>query len=103
MVPNPKASLGRESLSQTLSHAQSANSSQRCLMLIGRLRIVLLSASGKTNQQIARQLGLTAATVGKWRRRACAKMSRRRKNGAELRRAIRTTERWLFSGVENPG
>jgi Homeodomain-like domain len=33
-----------------------------------RVRIVLLSASGKTNQQIARQLGLANATVGKWRR-----------------------------------
>src|SRR3989449_7432150 len=28
-----------------------------------------MSASGKTNQQIARQLGLANATVGKWRRR----------------------------------
>ena len=34
-----------------------------------RVRIVLLSAAGKMNQQIARQLGLTNATVGKWRRR----------------------------------
>jgi transposase len=37
--------------------------------LVTRVRIVLLSASGKTNQQVARQLGLTAATVGKWRGR----------------------------------
>ena len=37
--------------------------------LVSRARIILLSASGKTNQQIARQLGLTNATVGKWRRR----------------------------------
>ena len=37
--------------------------------LVTRVRIVLLSASGKTNQQIARQLGLTNATVGKWRQR----------------------------------
>ena len=37
--------------------------------LVIRVRIVLLSASGKTNQQIARQLGLANATVGKWRRR----------------------------------
>jgi putative transposase len=34
-----------------------------------RVRIILLSASGKTNQQIARQLGLANATVGKWRQR----------------------------------
>src|SRR6267143_664881 len=37
--------------------------------LVTRVRIVLLSASGKTTQQIARQLELTNATVGKWRRR----------------------------------
>src|SRR6266498_6052202 len=37
--------------------------------LVTRVRIVLLSAAGKMNQQIARQLGLTNATVGKWRRR----------------------------------
>ncbi len=36
--------------------------------LVSRARIILLSASGKTNMQIARQLGLTKATVGKWRR-----------------------------------
>src|SRR3984885_5418896 len=36
---------------------------------ITRARIILLSASGKTNMQIARQMGLTNATVGKWRRR----------------------------------
>src|ERR1700682_6192545 len=35
--------------------------------LVVRARIVLLSASGKTNQQIAQQLGLANATVGKWR------------------------------------
>jgi len=34
-----------------------------------RAKIVLLSASGKTNLQIAQQLELTNATVGKWRRR----------------------------------
>ena len=37
--------------------------------LVTRVRIVLLSAAGKMNQQIARQLGLSNATVGKWRRR----------------------------------
>src|SRR6202049_5293488 len=37
--------------------------------LVRRARIILLSASGKTNIQIARQMGLTNATVGKWRRR----------------------------------
>ena len=37
--------------------------------LVRRAKIVLLSASGKTNMQIARQMGLTNATVGKWRQR----------------------------------
>jgi len=37
--------------------------------LVKRARIVLLSAAGKANQEIAQQLGLTNATVGKWRRR----------------------------------
>ncbi len=37
--------------------------------LVSRARIILLSAAGKTNMQIARQLGLSNATVGKWRQR----------------------------------
>src|ERR1700687_4321881 len=37
--------------------------------LVSRARIILLSASGKTNLQIARQVGVTNATVGEWRRR----------------------------------
>ena len=37
--------------------------------LVSRARIILLSASGQTNMQIARQMRLTNATVGKWRRR----------------------------------
>src|SRR5271169_956731 len=37
--------------------------------LVTRAKIILLSASGKTKLQIARQLELTNATVGKWRRR----------------------------------
>jgi transposase-like protein len=37
--------------------------------LVSRAKIILLSASGKTNLQIARQMGVTNATVGKWRRR----------------------------------
>src|ERR1700720_4323664 len=37
--------------------------------LVSRAWIILLSASGKTNLQIARHMGLTNATVGKWRRR----------------------------------
>src|SRR6202521_3238394 len=37
--------------------------------LVSRARIILRSASGKANLQVARQLGLTNATVGKWRQR----------------------------------
>src|SRR5258708_18165680 len=37
--------------------------------LVRRARIILLIAAGKTNMQIARQMGLTNATVGKWRQR----------------------------------
>lgn len=40
--------------------------------LVKRARIILLSAAGKTNQQIARQLELRPFTVGKWRRRFLA-------------------------------
>ena len=37
--------------------------------LVSRARIILLSASSKTNLQIARHTGLTNVTVGKWRQR----------------------------------
>ena len=40
--------------------------------LVSRAKIILLSASGKTNLEIARQLEMTNATVGKWRRRFLA-------------------------------
>jgi len=67
--------MGRPKAALVLSLEQreqlGALSSSRSLPagLVSRARIILLSASGKTNQQIARQLGLTNATVGKWRRR----------------------------------
>lgn len=37
--------------------------------LVKRARIVLLSAAGHSNHEIAQQLGLSDHTVGKWRRR----------------------------------
>ncbi len=37
--------------------------------LVSRAQIILLSDAGKTNREIAKQLGVTNATVGKWRRR----------------------------------
>src|SRR5438445_13245423 len=64
----PKAALV---LSPEQRTQQESMASSRSLPagLVTRVRIVLLSAAGKMNQQIARQLGLTNATVGKWRRR----------------------------------
>ena len=67
--------MGRPKTALVLSPEQRAQlesmASSRSLPagLVTRVRIVLLSAAGKMNQQIARQLGLTNATVGKWRRR----------------------------------
>ncbi len=67
--------MGRPKAALVLSPEQRAQlesmASSRSLPagLVTRIRIVLLSAAGKMNQQIARQLGLTNATVGKWRRR----------------------------------
>ena len=67
--------MGRPKAGLVLSGEQRAQlesmSSSRSLPagLVTRARIVLLSAAGKMNQQIARQLGLSNATVGKWRRR----------------------------------
>ena len=46
-----------------------ANSRSLPAGLVSRAKIVLLSASGKTNLEIAQQLEMTNATVGKWRRR----------------------------------
>ena len=46
-----------------------ANSRSLPAGLVSRAKIILLSASGKTNLEIARQLETTNATVGKWRRR----------------------------------
>src|SRR5579864_8708012 len=46
-----------------------ANSRSLPAGLVTRARIVLMSAAGINNQQIARQLRVTNATAGKWRRR----------------------------------
>ena len=64
----PKAALvlSAEQREQLESLAKSRSLSAG---LVRRARIILLSASGQTNMQIARQLGLTNATVGKWRQR----------------------------------
>ena len=64
----PKAALvlsseQREQL-ESLAHSRSLPAG-----LVNRARIILWSASGKTNLEIAQQLEVTEATVGKWRRR----------------------------------
>src|SRR2546425_11477839 len=67
--------MGRPKAALVLSAEQRAQlesmASSRSLPagLVTRVRIVLLSAAGKMNQNIARQLGLANAAVGKWRRR----------------------------------
>ena len=74
-APEAETPMGRPKAALVLSPEQRAQlenmASSRSLPagLVTRVRIVLLSAAGKMNQQIARQLGLTNATVGKWRRR----------------------------------
>ena len=64
--PKTALVLGTEQREQLESLAKSRSLPSG---LVSRARIILLSASGKTNMEIARQLGLTNATVGKWRQR----------------------------------
>jgi putative transposase len=49
-----------------------ANSRSLPAGLVRRSKIILLSASGKTNREIARQLETSKVTVGLWRRRFLA-------------------------------
>lgn len=55
-----RAQLESMARSRSMSHA-----------LVRRAKIVLMSDRGHTNQQIGQQLGLSGASVGKWRRRFC--------------------------------
>src|SRR5438552_18495844 len=64
----PKATLELSS-GQRQQLESIAGSRSRPAGVVNRARIVLMSAAGETNQQIARRLGLSQATVGKWRRR----------------------------------
>ena len=57
---NVRAQLESIARSRRMSHA-----------LVRRANIVLMSDQGHTNQQIGQQLGLSGASVGKWRRRFC--------------------------------
>ena len=67
-IGRPKAELvltvGQREQLESLANSRSLPAG-----LVSRARIILLSVLGKTNKQIAGQLGLTNATVGKWRRR----------------------------------
>ena len=64
----PKATLVLEGeLRQQLESF--ANSRALPAGLVRRANIILLSASGKTNREIARQVGRNHVTVGLWRRR----------------------------------
>ena len=55
-----RAQLESMARSRSMPHAQ-----------VRRAKIVLMSDEGLTNQQIGQQLGLSGASVGKWRRRFC--------------------------------
>ena len=59
-----------EAQRQMLDRWVRQNSKEQSLAL--RVRIVLLSARGLPNQQVAARLGVTGATVGKWRARFIA-------------------------------
>ena len=58
LLPDEQTQLRSLSASRTLPHA-----------LVARARLVLWSAEGQSNSQIARRLRWTKATVGKWRQR----------------------------------
>src|SRR5450432_1268866 len=59
--PEEQTQLKSLAVSRTLPHA-----------LVSRAKVVLWSARGQTNTEIANRLGWTKATVGKWRQRFLA-------------------------------
>lgn len=61
-IPKP-SNLEREELERWIRRPKTAQS------LALRARIILLSAKGQSDQSIAKKLGTTRATVGKWRKR----------------------------------
>jgi transposase/transposase-like protein len=60
--------LTDEERDQLVSWERRRKSSQALAL---RSRIVLACAEGRANQDVAEELGVAAATVGKWRRRFC--------------------------------
>jgi transposase len=73
--------------------------------LAQRSRIVLECASGKNNQEIAGQMGVTPQTVGKWRRRFVAKrldgLLDEPRPGTKQRLSDREVERVLTMTLES--
>jgi transposase len=67
--PLPPLSIAVEERQQLVSWSRRPKTAQALAM---RSRIVLLSADGRSNTAIARQLATTPHTVGKWRRRYLA-------------------------------
>ena len=68
--PKTELSLAEEEQERLQQWARRPKSSQA---LAQRSRIVLECASGKNNQEIADEMGVTPQTVGKWRRRFVTK------------------------------
>ncbi len=64
----PKAELVL-SAEERLALERLANRRKSAQAMALRARIVMRCAAGDTNQDVARQLGVSQATVGKWRRR----------------------------------
>jgi transposase len=66
--PKQELELTDEERGQLVSWERRRKSSQALAL---RSRIVLACAEGHANQEVAAQCGVSAATVGKWRRRFC--------------------------------
>src|SRR3954463_15607135 len=66
--PKPVLELTEEERDQLLRWERRPKSSQALAL---RSRIVLACAQGAANREVAAQCGVSAATVGKWRRRFC--------------------------------
>lgn len=64
--PLPPLALSEDQLQQLQSIAQSRSRSHA---IVQRCQIILACAAGETNTAIARRMGLTGMTVGKWRKR----------------------------------